>query len=355
MLSAIGATERNLRLVMIVNGLAAGVAAALAGAVLGLAAWFAYAPALQQATGHVVDRASLPWWAFAIGVMFAIATSVLASRRPAKTMAAVPVVAALSGRPALPKAVHRSVLPGVIVFAAGLACLAFAGGQAGPPGGGRGPGGALPLLGGLVAVIIGVILLAPLGIGMLAAGAYPRLPVAIRIALRDLVRYRARSGAALAATTFAVFLATAICLVAGERSENPLSPSGPNLSSSQLVVTAGQSPAPGMMMPLTSAQQASLGTRLNSLATSLHARSAVPTGIRRHAVPGGCAGPQQFQRCRVRGHPAVARRVRDQGQPDRSRHRHPHRAARAGRPVAHGDDLAGFRQRKRARRKRARW
>ena len=65
MLSAIGATERNLRLVMIAGGLAVGVTGALAGAVLGLAAWFAYVPTLQQATGHVVDAANLPWWAFA--------------------------------------------------------------------------------------------------------------------------------------------------------------------------------------------------------------------------------------------------------------------------------------------------
>jgi putative ABC transport system permease protein len=135
MLSAIGATERNLRLVMITGGLAVGVAAALAGAVLGFAAWFAYVPTLQQATGHVVDAANVPWWAFGIGVVFAIATSVLASRRPAKTMAAVPVVAALSGRPAPPKAVHRSALPGVIVFAVGVACLAFTGGLAGVDGG----------------------------------------------------------------------------------------------------------------------------------------------------------------------------------------------------------------------------
>jgi putative ABC transport system permease protein len=47
MLSAIGATERNLRLVMITGGLAAGGTGALAGAVLALAAWFAYVPALQ--------------------------------------------------------------------------------------------------------------------------------------------------------------------------------------------------------------------------------------------------------------------------------------------------------------------
>ena len=80
---------------------------------------------------------------------------------------------------------------------------------------------------------------------MLAAGAGPRLPVAIRIALRDLVRYRARSGAALAATTFAVFLAMGICLVASIRFDNPLDWIGPNLSSSQLIVYTQQSPAPG--------------------------------------------------------------------------------------------------------------
>jgi len=83
-----------------------------------------------------------------------------------------------------------------------------------------------------------------------------------------------------------VFLATVICLVGSERTANPLNPSGPNLSSSQLVVTAGRSPSPGMMMPLTSAQEAGLSRRLNSLAASLHARSAVP-------LESPAAGPYQ--------------------------------------------------------------
>ncbi len=272
MLSAIGATGRNLRLVMIVNGLAVGVTAALAGAVLGFAAWLAYVPALQQATGHVVDAANVPWWAFGIGVVFAIATSVLASRRPAKTMAAVPVVAALSGRPAPPKAVHRSALPGVIVFAGGVACLAFTGGWTGA-GGGK---DALLLLGGLVATIVGILLLAPLAVSVLAAGAGPRLPVAIRIALRDLVRYRARSGAALAATTFAVFLAMAICLVASIQFGNPLNWFGSNLSSNQLIFYSQASPAPGMMTQLSNAQLASLDRQVDSFAAGLHAQSVLP-------------------------------------------------------------------------------
>jgi putative ABC transport system permease protein len=274
MLSAIGATERNLRLVMIVNGLAVGVAAALAGAVLGFAAWFAYVPALQQAAGHVVDAANLPWWAFALGVVFAVATSVLASRRPAKTMAAVPVVAALSGRPVPPKAVHRSVLPGVIVFAVGVVCLATAGGLAGASGNGGSP--ALHLVAGLVAVIVGIVLLAPLAISVLTVGAGLRLPVAIRIALRDLVRYRARSGAALAATTFAVFLAMGICVVASVQFENVLSWTGPNLSSSQLIVYAQPQQGGPNAAPLSSTQLAEVSRHVSSLAGSLHARTAVP-------------------------------------------------------------------------------
>ena len=272
MLSAMGATGRNLRLVMIVNGLAVGVAAALAGAVLGFAAWFAYVPALQQATGHVVDAANVPWWAFGIGVVLAIATSVLASRRPAKTMAAMPVVAALSGRPAPPKAVHRSALPGVIVFAVGVACLALTGGWTGA-GGGK---DALLLLVGLVATITGILLLAPLAVSVLAAGAGPRLPVAIRIALRDLVRYRARSGAALAATTFAVFLAMAICLVASIQFANPLNWFGSNLSSSQLIVYTQEQNSLGPANQLSNAQVASLGRQVDSFAAGLHAQSVLP-------------------------------------------------------------------------------
>ncbi|HEV2260064.1 MAG TPA: FtsX-like permease family protein [Streptosporangiaceae bacterium] len=294
MLSALGATERHLRLVMIVNGLVVGVAGALAGAVLGFAAWFAYVPTLQQATGHVVDATNVPWWAFAIGVLFAIATSVLASRRPGKTVARVPVVAALSGRPAPPKPAHRSALPGVIVFAVGVGCLASADGLAGVDGGS--PKHAPFLLAGLVATIVGVVLLAPLAISVLAAGAGPRLPVAVRIALRDLVRYRARSGAALAATTFAVFLAMGICIVASIRFDNPLDWIGPNLSSSQLIFYTQQNLAPGELTQLGNAQAARLGGQVDSLAASLHARSAVPLefagGL--HQVDAPAHGPSNF-------------------------------------------------------------
>jgi putative ABC transport system permease protein len=272
MLGAIGATERNLRLVMISGGLAVGVAGALAGVAAGLVAWFAYVPTLQHASGHVVDAANLPWWALALGVVFAVATSVLASGHPARAMAAVPVVTALSGRPAPPKAVHRAVLPGVIVFAAGVVCLATADGLAGAGGSGGAP--ALHLVGGLVAVVIGIVLLAPPAVSMLRASS--RLPVAIRIALRDLARYRARSGAALAATTFAVFLATGISVVASIQFENVLAWTGPNLAGSQVIVYALPPQGGPNATPLSGTQIANVSRHLGGFAALLHARSAVP-------------------------------------------------------------------------------
>ena len=223
MLSAIGATERNLRLVMIANGLVVGVAAALAGAVLGLAAWFAYAPTLQQATGHVVDA----------GEPAVVGVRHRGRVRDRDVGAGVPPPGQDDGRGA---GGGRAVRPpraaegGAPLRRArrhrvrGRRCLP---GVRRRPGraAGRGHGGQAARCSCWAAwsrVIAGIVLLAPLAISVLTAGAGPRLPVAIRIALRDLVRYRARSGAALAATTFAVFLATVICLVASERSANPL-------------------------------------------------------------------------------------------------------------------------------------
>jgi putative ABC transport system permease protein len=189
-------------------------------------------------------------------------------------------------------------VPGVIVLVVGLACLATSGGLAALGGGqgGHGPGHTLLLLGGLVATIVGIILLSPLAVSVLAAGAGPRLPVAIRIALRDLVRYRARSGAALAATTFAVFLATGICLVASMRFDNPLNWIGPNLSSSQLVFPTEASADPGQAAPLRGTQITRLNGQLNTFAAGLHARSAVPleTSAFPYQVGTSIFSPQNF-------------------------------------------------------------
>jgi hypothetical protein len=77
----------------------------------------------------------------------------------------------------------------------------------------------------------------PLGItGLASAGRHA--PVTVRLALHDLARYRARSGAALAAVTFAVLVAVLTCILATARFADPVDYFGPNLPANQLVVHA---------------------------------------------------------------------------------------------------------------------
>jgi putative ABC transport system permease protein len=268
MISALGAAERNVRLVMTANGAVVGVTAAVAGAAAGLAAWFAYVPGLETATAHRIDPLNLPWWALATGIVLAVATSVLAARRPARTAARVPIVSALSGRPPEPKAVHRSAPPGLLLLAGGAGCLLFSGGWSAN----SGPS-ALLLLAGLVGTVTGMFLLAPLCVAVLAAAAGPRVPVAVRIALRDLVRYRARSGAALAAVSFAVFLAILISIIASVRFSNVLDYTGQNLTPDQLIVYAQQhGPNSGESAGLSEDQVRALQQKVSSFAATLDPR-----------------------------------------------------------------------------------
>jgi putative ABC transport system permease protein len=242
MLSALGATDRDVRLVMIANGAVVGIAAALVGAVAGLAAWFAYAPRLQAATGHRVDPFHVPWWLVGTGMVLAAGTAVAAARRPARAVARMPVVAALSGQPTPPRAARRLAVPGVVLLAVGPLLLALSGGW--------GSQGELQALLGLVATIFGLLFVGPACLSVLApAGRHA--PVAVRLALRDLVRYRARSGAALAAISFAVLMAVFISILATARFADPLDYFGPNLRPDQLLLHApGADPSgPGESAP----------------------------------------------------------------------------------------------------------
>ena len=98
MLASLGATERDVRFVLIVDGLLAGVLGAIIGAALGFGLWFWYYPHLETATAHRIDPLNLPWAAVVIGLLLAVATSVIAAAWPGRAVSKVPVVAAISGR-----------------------------------------------------------------------------------------------------------------------------------------------------------------------------------------------------------------------------------------------------------------
>jgi putative ABC transport system permease protein len=228
MLGALGATDRNIRLVVRANGALVGVVGALAGAVLGLAAWLAYRPRLESSSHHVIGTFQLPWNVIGPAMALAVIATYLAAARPARSITKVPIVTALSGRPAPPKRVHRSAIPGVVLIAISAVLFWYTGKQSGG-------GGAPELVLGFVTLIAAVILLSPFGLVVLARLGQ-RAPIAVRLALRDLVRYRARSGSALAAISLGVLIAALVCILTAQRYGNVLDYAGPNLASNQVIV-----------------------------------------------------------------------------------------------------------------------
>ena len=228
MLGALGATDRNIRLVVRANGALVGVVGALAGAVLGLAAWLAYRPSVESSSHHVIGAFQLPWNVIGPAMALAVIATYLAAARPARSITRVPIVTALSGRPAPPKRVHRSAIPGVVLIVISAVLFSYTGKQSGG-------GGAPELVFGFVTLIAAVILLSPFGLVVLARLGQ-RAPIAVRLALRDLVRYRARSGSALAAISLGVLIAALVCVLTAERYGNVLDYAGPNLASNQVIV-----------------------------------------------------------------------------------------------------------------------
>jgi putative ABC transport system permease protein len=230
MLGALGATDRNIRLVVRINGVLVGLIGALAGTVLGLVIWLAYRPTAEADAHHLIGTFALPWIVIGPAIALAVVATYVAAARPARSITRIPLVAALSGRPAPPKQVRRSALPGVVLFVIAAALLSYSGSS-----NGNGGGGALELVGGIVLLIVAIILLAPFCLVVLARLGR-RSPIAVRLALRDLVRYRARSGSALAAISLGVFIAALICVLTAQRYGNVLDYAGPNLASNQVIV-----------------------------------------------------------------------------------------------------------------------
>ncbi len=242
MLESMGATDRNVRLVLRANGVIVGAVGAVVGFALGLVAWLAFRPHNEQSAHHLIPMFALPWTVIVVAMALAVVATFFAAGHPARAITRVPVVSALAGRPEPPRQVHRSFVPGVIALVIGFVFFSLSG--AGHQG-----SGVIWLIPGFVALITGIILVSPFFLALLARVGR-KSPIAVRLALRDLSRYRARSGSALSAISVGVLIAVVICAVAVARYSNVFDYVGPNMASNELVVYspssgyAGNGPGP---------------------------------------------------------------------------------------------------------------
>ncbi len=228
MLESMGATDRNVRLVLESNGVIVGAVGAVLGFALGLVLWLAYRPHNEQSAHHVIAEFALPWNVIVPAMVLAVIATFFAAGYPARAITRVPVVSALAGRPAPPRQIHRSLVPGVIALVVGFIMFSLSGAA------GNG-GGVIWLVPGLIALIVGIILVAPFFLALLARVG-GKSPIAIRLPLRDMARYRARSGSALSAISLGIMIAVIICAVAVARYSNVFDYVGPNMSANTLNV-----------------------------------------------------------------------------------------------------------------------
>ena len=244
----------------------------------------------------------------------AVLATTLAAVRPALAIAQVPIVAALAGRPPAPRPARRWAGPigvGLLVlafFLIGLASQQAAVGRRRR----RRQVHALssPSSCGLVALCAGVVLVAPTCLGLLASAAR-RAPIAVRLALRDLARYRARSGAALGAISLSMLIAVIICVVAAARFGNALDYVGPNLAANQLVLytaatAKARAPSRSPGRPL-AAQLAAMPAAASGIAASLGSRTS--SSSRRPTPRCSARCRAELERRRLRGHSGAAARV----------------------------------------------
>jgi len=260
-LAAIGATRKQLRMVMVASGALVGIAAAVTGAVIGLAAWFAVAPHLDAFAGHRIDRFAVPWDLVALGMLLAILTATGAAWWPARAVSSVPVVSALSARPLKPRPAHRTAIIGVLLIVLALACLTLANQTSGPL-----------IIFGVLAMALGISFISPLSIRALTAVGR-RAPVAVRLALRDLARYQTRSAAALAAISLALGIAVAI-IVSSAAATN--APNAGNLPDNQMLIWIGQ-PGDNQLVPIrTPAELSTLAAAMHRIAGSLDGAAVIP-------------------------------------------------------------------------------
>lgn len=264
MLGAIGATDRQVRLVVLANGAVVGIVGAGIGAALGLAAWLAFAPRLEPLIEQRVARFALPWWAIGADVVLAVLTALGAAWWPARAAARVSIVTALSGRPPRPQPARAFAALGGLLIATGAALLVIAE-QRRP----------IPIVAGILAATLGVLLLAPLTVRGLSTAAR-RAPFAVRLALRDLGRYQARSGASVGAITLAVGIAATIAISAASAGAAAAAGGG-NLPADQLVATLTGSGHEVFVVPtLTPAQQQSAQARVGAIAAALGSHDVLP-------------------------------------------------------------------------------
>ena len=212
LVAATGGDRRDVRRIVLAEGVVLGAVAGLVGVAGGIAAVFFGRPLLERLSGNLLGPLDLRPLELGAIVAIGAGTALLATLLPARAASRQPVVSALTGRRGEVRTRKRVPIVALVMVAAGAALAFWAAGTGRSPvaddagvyvvGDGRRANFNLVLAGAVLAEL-GFVACAPALVGLVGRLA-SRLPLSLRLAVRDAARHRTRSGPAVAAVVAAV-------------------------------------------------------------------------------------------------------------------------------------------------------
>ena len=207
LLATVGASPRQLRQVVVLEGTVVGVVASLAGVAGGLALVAGARPRIEAAAHRLVGPLQMDVRVMVGAVTLGVVASAFAAWLPARGMANQSPIESLQARRPAPPMRGRTGIVGVALSAVGLGLVTV----------GSVSSIVAIVVGGAFAAFAGALLAAPFLVERLARFA-DRAPITPRIGVRDIARNRGRSAALLAAVL--AIVAIPVGIAAAVESEN---------------------------------------------------------------------------------------------------------------------------------------
>lgn len=225
LIAASGGTPAQSRRVILGSGVVLGLVASAVGLVLGVMAAWALLPLVQRFQGEWFGPFELPWLHLAAIAAFGLVSAVLASVVPAVVASRQDVVAVLAGRRGDRRPRASTPVVGLVLLGLGMAASTY-GAVTSDSG-----NGAYSIAGAAIVSVLGMILVVPVVVSMLARLS-GRLPLTARYAARDAARHRTRTVPAVAAVAatvagvVALGIANASDELQNEKTYTPQAPMG---------------------------------------------------------------------------------------------------------------------------------
>lgn len=226
LVAAIGGEPRHTRTMVLFEGVVLGLAGAVIGVGLGLAAMSLSASRLDQVAGRVTAGTPLPFAMLAGAIVLGTAAATVAVLGQARLAARVGVVDALAGRVPPPTPPGRVARRGALVGLVGAAII-----LAGTARGNEGI-----QVAGIGTMVAGILMAVPLLVAAVGRAA-TRLPLPLRLAARDTARHGRRAGAAVAGATLALALPVTVATIT--MAEDARTRAEPPLATDHILISGG--------------------------------------------------------------------------------------------------------------------